>query len=124
VYCSRCGTPNNEVELICVGCGLPLSAVPPPPPPLEDEPGMRWVLPVGRSGLAIAAGYVGLIGIFIPLFGPVAIVLGILAVRDMKRNPEKHGMGRVIFAFIASGFGTLVTTGFLVIYLLMIGTES
>lgn len=77
------------------------------PPPqrrsIGDNAGVRMLLPVGRSPLAIAAGYVGLVSFLVWIAAPVAIVLGLLAMRDIKRNPGKHGMGRAIFALIAGG---------------------
>ncbi len=42
-------------------------------PKLGDDPAMRWILPVGRSGWAIAAGYLGLFSV-LGVFGPFAIV--------------------------------------------------
>ena len=77
---------------------------------IGDNAGMRALLPVGRSPLAIAAGYVGLVSFVVWPAALVAIILGILAIRDIKRNEGKHGMGRAIFAPIAGG---LVTVGLL-----------
>lgn len=54
---------------------------------------MRMLLPVGRSGLAIAAGYAGLFALLI-VPAPLALVLGILAVRDIKKNPRNTGWAR------------------------------
>ena len=59
----------------------------------------RLILPIGRSRWAIIAGYLGLLS-FIPGVGILAIVTGVLAVRDIKRNPEKHGMGRAITGIV------------------------
>ena len=67
---------------------------------------IRLLVPVGRSGLAIAAGYLGLLS-FLLLPGPFAVVCGILAIYDIKRNPHKHGMGRAIFAIVC-GLGATV----------------
>jgi len=66
---------------------------------------MRMLLPVGRSGLAIAAGYAGLFALLI-FPAPLALALGILAVRDIRKNPKKHGMGRAVFALITGGLGS------------------
>lgn len=66
---------------------------------------MRWLLPVGRSGLAIAAGYVGLLS-FLLIPAPFALVLGILAIRDIQAHPTKHGMGRAVFGVVAGALGT------------------
>ena len=65
-----------------------------------DE-GLQYVIPINTSGLAIAAGYVGLISpLCLP--APFALLLGILALRHLKKNPKLHGKGRAIFA-IAMG---------------------
>jgi Domain of unknown function (DUF4190) len=116
--CSRCGASNGDTAPSCVQCGQPLGHAPPPgygavgyppgyrPQQIGDDAGMRMLLPVGRSGLAILAGYLGLLSCF-GFFAPVALLIGILAVRDIKQNPEKHGMGRAIFAIVMGGLGTL-----------------
>ena len=74
---------------------------------LGDDAGMRLLLPVGRSPLAIIAGYLGLISVLI-VPAPFALLLGILAVLDMRRHPEKHGMGRAIFGIVMGGLGTVL----------------
>ena len=65
-----------------------------------DE-GLQYVIPINTSGLAIVAGYVGLISVLC-LPAPFALLLGILALRHLKKNPKLHGKGRAIFA-IAMG---------------------
>ena len=67
----------------------------------------RILIPVGRSGWAIAAGYAGLFCLLI-LPGPIALGLAIVAIIDLKRHPEKHGWGRTIFGLIAGFLGTAV----------------
>jgi predicted acyltransferase len=66
---------------------------------------MRALLPVGRSGWAIAAGYLGLFS-FLVVPAPLALLTGLLAVRDIKRHPEKHGMGRAGFGIVIGILGT------------------
>lgn len=66
---------------------------------LSQDAGMRMLLPVGRSGWAIAAGYLGLISVLL-IPAPFAIVAAVLAILDIKRNPKKHGMGRAIFGLV------------------------
>ncbi len=76
------------------------------PRPIGEDPGMRMLLPVGRSGWAIAAGYLGLVSVLcVP--GPLALIAGLLAVRDMRRHPEKHGMGRAVFGIIMGALGSV-----------------
>jgi hypothetical protein len=66
---------------------------------------MRMLLPVGRSGYAIAAGYLGLFSLLL-VPAPLAVLFGILAIKDIKKNPEKHGMGRAVFGIV---IGTVAT---------------
>ncbi|MBN1509300.1 MAG: hypothetical protein JW955_20815 [Sedimentisphaerales bacterium] len=82
--------------------------VPPmPPAPTADggqDPAVRLLIPVGRCPLAIAAGYLGLLSLF-PLMGGVAAPFGlglaVIAHRQIRGDAKLHGMGRVIFAYIA-----------------------
>ena len=97
------------------------TALPPPLPvalpyvmpanPIGNDPTMRMLIPVGRSGWAIAAGYCGLFAL-IPIFAPIAIIVGIVALRDLKKHPESHGKGRAIFGLL---MGCLFTIGPLII---------
>jgi hypothetical protein len=78
---------------------------------IGDDAMMRALLPVGRSGWAIAAGYLGLFAILL-LPAPFALLAGILAVRDIRRHPDRHGMGRAIFGIVMGILGC-VALGFL-----------
>ena len=73
----------------------------------DDQRAMRWVLPIGRSWVAIVAGYVGLFGLCI-IPAPLALVLGIAAIVHIKMHPGKGGMGRAIFALVVGVVGTVV----------------
>ena len=125
--CPHCGLQTNVPEEYagqsgpCAECGRQIT-IPPLGPPagpapafrpradIGDDPAIRMLIPVGRSGLAIAAGYAGLI----PCLGPVAILLGILAIRDLKKNPDKHGMGRAIFGVVMGSIFTLLIIPWLI----------
>lgn len=92
----------------------------PHPPPIPntgasgrigDDAGMRFLLPVGRSLWAIAAGYLGLFSlVLIP--APISLIVSILAIRDIRRSKQtahaKHGMGRAIFGLVMGILGTLL----------------
>ena len=67
---------------------------------------MRLLLPVGRSALSIIAGYLGLFSLLV-VPAPIALVVSILAIRDLKKHPELHGMGRAVFGLILGILGTL-----------------
>lgn len=86
------------------------SASPTAPPPLPsddkrigDDVGMRILLPVGRSGWAIAAGYLGLLSMVL-LPAPIAVIVSIIAIRDVQRSKHdphpKRGMGRAVFGLV------------------------
>jgi hypothetical protein len=119
--CPLCGhlTQVNEQYLgqsgPCAGCGriITVTAAAAPsyaPKPIGEDPMIRMLLPVGRSLWAIAAGYAGLFAIlFIP--APVALILGIVAIWDIKTHPDRHGMGRAIFGLV---MGILFTIGLVI----------
>lgn len=71
-----------------------------------DDAAMRAILPVGRSGWAIAAGYLALFSVLL-LPAPFALACGLLAIRDMRKHPEKHGMGRAIFGIVMGSLGLI-----------------
>jgi hypothetical protein len=78
-----------------------------------DSARMRWLMPVGRSGWAIAAGYPGLVSLlYIP--APFAVFCGVMGVRSIRRDPKKHGMIRAIFGIV---MGLIMCTALLNIYL-------
>jgi len=114
----------------CAGCGQTITvampgstspfgpgAQPPAYPlpayqPIGENALVRMLLPVGRSGWAIAAGYFGLFAVlFLP--APIALVLGILAVRDIRKHPERHGMGRAVFGLVMGILFTIALVVFL-----------
>lgn len=116
MYCPNCGTKNVDNTFRCVKCNEVIQYIP-VQPDVADDPAMRMILPVGRSILAIAAGYAGLFAILI-FPAPIALILGILAVIDMKKHPEKHGMGRAVFALIMGGFFTVMLFFFVLMFIL------
>lgn len=98
----------------------PVSRVPSRPPTTpgaipsrSDQPrtiGERMLLPVGRSGYAIVAGYCGLLSLF-PVLGVlpaiVGVVTGFIALRHIRERANVHGKGRAWFGIVA---GTLSIT--------------
>ena len=69
---------------------------------LGQDAGVRMLIPVGRSGWAIAAGYLGLFSLIL-LPGPLALLCGILGIVDIKKSQysdkPKHGLGRCFRAY-------------------------
>ena len=72
---------------------------------------MRLLMPVGISGWAIAASYLGLVSVLL-IPAPLALITGILAVRDIRRSrgtaKQKHGMGRAVFGIVMGALFTLL----------------
>lgn len=77
------------------------------------DDGLQYVIPINTSGLAIAAGYVGLISVLC-FPAPVALILGILALRQLNKNPKLHGRGRAVFAIVMGVIFTLLPLAFVV----------
>ncbi len=107
MFCPHCGTANDDNNFRCTNCAKVIqpSAQPVITTELADSAAMRMLLPVGRSGFAIAASYAGLFALLV-VPAPLALLLGILAVRDLRRNPKKYGMGRAIFGVVMGALGT------------------
>lgn len=109
MFCSKCGSEALDQADFCMKCGAQLRLGLHPdyvPKRLEDDPAVRMLLPVGRSGLSIVAGYLGLFAVL--LFpAPLALLFGILALRDIDRNPEKYGNGRAMFGVVMGALGTI-----------------
>lgn len=111
IFCQKCGERNRENNLKCTRCGQYLHAIP-SSPPIDDSAAMRMIMPIGRSGWAIAAGYLGLFAVLI-LPAPFALLTGIIAVMDIRKHPDKHGMGRAVFGIILGALGSIVLILFL-----------
>ncbi len=129
VVCPRCGRESPAALAHCEFCGAellqtsldaarnpfgkagpyasPSGYAQPQSYSIEDDPAMRMLLPVGRSPYAIAAGYLGLFSLALCFLGPVAILCGILAIVDIRKNPKKSGMPRAIVGITLGAIGTL-----------------
>jgi hypothetical protein len=110
MFCSQCGQPLSPAAKFCGACG---TAVVAPAPSAAPDPALRFVVPIGRSGLSILAGYLGL---FSPLvvFAPFALVCGVLALRELRRRPELLGRGRAWFGAIAGALFTALGAAVLI----------
>ena len=75
------------------------------------------LIPVGRSVWSIFAGYAALFSVLI-LPAPFALTFGLLALRDIKKNPKKHGKGRAWLGIIIGGFFTAILLFFLSIFII------
>lgn len=99
--------------------GAAPSAVRRPLPPLPVAAGGNssdWLLPTGRSGWAIAAGYLGLFSLLL-VPAPFALVAGVLGLRDIRRNPRLGGRGRAIFGIVMGSLLSIALVGMLALTL-------
>jgi hypothetical protein len=75
------------------------------------EEALSWIVPMRESLWAIAAGYMGLFACF-PLVGLLpailGIVLGIVALKDIKRNRGRRGAFRAWFGIVLGSLMLLV----------------
>jgi len=108
-FCSNCGAQISDKAVVCVKCGAAVSQKNGPVASSSDNAAIGMLIPIGRSGLAIAAGYLGLLSL-IPFVGVLAIIFGVLAVRDIKSHPDKHGLGRAWFGIITGALTTIFYT--------------
>ena len=98
-FCTHCGKPLIAGDGFCTACGA-RGPVAEKAITAEDR-AIGLVIPHKVSGLAVVAGYVGLVSLCALIPSPIAILLGILAIRDLRKHPDKQGYGRAIFAIVA-----------------------
>jgi len=84
---------------------------------MEDDPAIRMLIPIGRSIHAIIAGYLGLLSLACCPLGPLAVLFGILAIVDIKKNPKKGGIVRAIVGIVLGLLGSLGLVMFLISWL-------
>ena len=115
--CPFCAESIDDDVVICPYCdsnvNQPVTRGPSASQDLGDNAAMRMVLPVGRSIWAIAAGYFGLFSLVV-FPAPIAVVLGVIAIIDLKKNPKLHGMGRAIFGLVMGLLGSAALLFFVV----------
>lgn len=78
-----------------------------PPPDIADDPAMRWVIPVGQSVWSIASGYLGLLSLGLCFLGPFAVLTGVIAIVELRKNPRLSGWGRAIVGIILGSLGSI-----------------
>ncbi len=105
MFCKHCGAQICDEAVICVNCGCKVISPKSAAAIDRNDAALRMVVPIGCSGWAIVAGYLGLLSL-LPVFGVAACVFGLLALNDIKKHPDKHGKGRAWFGIIMGGITT------------------
>ncbi len=99
MFCQHCGAQIADEAVVCVKCGVATTIAKPHVDTIGTNDAIKMLVPIGRSGWAIAAGYMGLFSV-LPFVGIIAIILGIVAVKDIKKHPDKLGIGRAWFGIV------------------------
>ncbi|MFY9228101.1 MAG: DUF4190 domain-containing protein [Candidatus Microsaccharimonas sp.] len=89
----------------------------PTPQKSSEEKALEWILPINRSGWAIAAGYVAMFSFPLLFIAPIALILGIVGLLHANKK-QKLGKGRAIFAIV---YGGIMTVLFLILVVSIIG---
>jgi hypothetical protein len=105
MFCRHCGALLQDNSAFCGKCGKSVSVATPLSQDVETE--LKWIVPVGRSGHAIAAGYLGLLSV-LGFPAPFALLFGILALADIKKHPQKRGKGRAWFGIVMGGICSML----------------
>lgn len=115
--CPYCAESIEDHVIVCPYCDSQLTgpafALPTVSQDIGDSAGLRLLLPVGRSGWAIAAGYLGLLAVLM-VPAPVALIVGVIAAVHLRRNPHLHGWGRAVFGIVMGTVGTVMLVAGLV----------
>jgi hypothetical protein len=78
-----------------------------PPAPAASPAPKGWVfVPAGWSGWAVASGYLGLLSI-LGYPAVVSLIVSLIALRDLRKHPEKQGRRRAWFGLVMGALGTI-----------------
>ena len=90
---------------------------PPPPPPLPRKQ--------QSQGLAVGSMITGILGLILGCFGPLpgiaAIILGLVALSQIKRSPDTTGGKPLAIIGIVTGSLTVAFYGLLLIWMILAG---
>lgn len=123
--CTNCGIENAEGRVHCSSCGAAIQgSTAPIAPPVDSRTGtdsaLMMILPIGRSPLSIIAGYLGLFSVLL-IFAPIALIVSLCALNDLKKHPGQAGKGRAIFGLV---MGIVFTILLLVIVVSIIASDN
>lgn len=76
-------------------------------PPPSNDAGLGLIVPINTPVLAILASYAGLFSVLC-FPAPFALLLGVLALMQLKKDPKQSGHGRAWFAIVMGAIGSVV----------------
>ena len=57
------------------------------------DPALSLIVPIGATPMSIATSYLGLFSFCFPPLGPIALVVGVLAIKEIKGDPKQKKGG-------------------------------
>lgn len=76
------------------------------------------MIPVNQSGWAIAAGYMGLLSLVVPLLGLLAIAAGVMGLIAIKKRPGLGGSYRAIIGIVLGAISSLYMVPMVIVMIL------
>jgi len=118
-FCTRCGQPIEMTNLFCGQCGAPIGSTAASSFPGSVVPQSKGTLPMANTSLILALTGILLscccgIGI---LLEPIALFLGIWAMRTLHADPAYKGHGLAVTSIIISAILILITLSLLIVLL-------
>jgi hypothetical protein len=123
MYCSNCGTQNPELNSVCVKCGAGLNqAIGAGPAP--TQPSVTAASPTQRtSGMATASLILGIASFFLNILlipSILAIVFGVMARNQIKRDPGLGGAVMAKAGLICGIVAAVLWVVFILLYMVFI----
>jgi hypothetical protein len=123
MYCSNCGTQNQEGNAFCAKCGAGLNqpASPSGTPAQPAAPGLPQAQ--RTSGMATASLILGIASFFLNILlipSILAIVFGIMARNQIKRDPGLGGAGMAKAGLICGIIAAVLWILFIILYFIFI----
>jgi hypothetical protein len=109
MYCSKCGTQNNDENLKCTQCGQVLRTA---TPTTTGSDGLNSIIPY-KNSKALTAYYLGVFSIIPCLGAPLGIaafVLGLGGLKYAKEHPEAKGKTHAWVGILVGGFFGFIYT--------------
>ena len=112
--CPMCGEMIKTTARKCRHCGELLDEDLRAEREAEEDsgpdPALSMIIPIGATPLAIITSYLGLFSFFCFPLGPVALVTGFMAIKEIKNDPKqkKGGMVRTIVGMVLGALGTII----------------
>ena len=118
MYCPQCGQQNPAESAACSNCGQPLMATPPAAPhssPVVGAPAPAPGAAVPTAGKATASLVLGLLSLVFCLAGIPAIILGHMALSEIKKSAGRLKGDGMALAGLIMGYLSIVAIPFILI---------